>query len=505
MTTSINRRFFIKSSAAAGALVGLNELSFTTKLGSVSAADARLPKNSVRMRPEIEPLVRVLEDTPRDRLLEEIAFRIKRGLSYRDILAALLLAGVRNIQPRPVGFKFHAVLVVNSAHVASLSSPDSERWLPIFWALDYFKSSQARDVREGDWTMSRVDESKIPEPRRAKDAFIKAMDAWDTEATDLAVAGLVRSHGAGEVFDLISQYGCRDYRDIGHKAIYVANSYRALQCIGWQHAEPVLRSLAYALLEHDGDNPSKGDAVADRPGRRNRELLASIGQDWQSGQMKPQACEELMETFRQGSANQASDAVVKLLNQDVHPRLIWDGIFNFSGELLMRNPGIVSLHAVTSANAMHYSFQNCGNDRTRRMLLLQNAAFLPLFRGRALSSNDQALNRIQPETVDEQEAKAVDDIFSEIDGDRLTAARKALGYLQNGHSPKEFIDTARRFIFLKGSNSHDYKFSSAVLEDYHHISPEWRNRFLAASVFNLRGSQSADNSLVARIRAALGA
>jgi hypothetical protein len=34
------------------------------------------------------------------------------------VLAALLLAGVRNIQPRPVGFKFHAVLVVNSAHLA---------------------------------------------------------------------------------------------------------------------------------------------------------------------------------------------------------------------------------------------------------------------------------------------------------------------------------------------------------------------------------------------------
>ena len=67
------------------------------------------------------------------------------------MLAALLLAGVRNVQPRPsVGFKFHAVLVVNSAHLASLASPDEHRWLPIFWALDHFKSSQARDVREGE-------------------------------------------------------------------------------------------------------------------------------------------------------------------------------------------------------------------------------------------------------------------------------------------------------------------------------------------------------------------
>jgi hypothetical protein len=56
---------------------------------------------------------------------------------------------------------------------------------------------------------------------------------------------------------------------------------------------------------------------------------------------------------------------------------------------------------------------------------------------------------------------------------------------------------------LKGDNSHDYKFSSAVLEDYAHLSPQWRERYLAASVFQLRGSGAPDNGLVKRIRAAL--
>jgi hypothetical protein len=59
-------------------------------------------------------------------------------------------------------------------------------------------------------------------------------------------------------------------------------------------------------------------------------------------------------------------------------------------------------------------------------------------------------------------------------------------------------------IFLKGNNAHDYKFSSAVLEDYQKISPEWRGRFLASSVFNLRGKVGPDNALVQRTRAALG-
>src|SRR6266853_1802661 len=157
-----------------------------------AAEGCRSPRRWRARIPPASGLVRLLEDTPREKLLEEVGERIRRGLAYRELLAALLLAGVRNIQPRPVGFKFHAVLVVNSAHLASVSSPDSDRWLPIFWALDYFKSAQEQDAREGDWTMSAVNESKVPTPEKAKRAFIEAMDNWDEAAADTAVTGLVR-------------------------------------------------------------------------------------------------------------------------------------------------------------------------------------------------------------------------------------------------------------------------------------------------------------------------
>ena len=108
-------------------MLGLGELSFLSLLQPVSAAETKLDPRHVRLDSGIEPLVRLLEETPRARLLEEVASRIKGGLSYQEVLAALLLAGVKNIQPRPVGFKFHAVLVINSCHLASLAGPDSDR------------------------------------------------------------------------------------------------------------------------------------------------------------------------------------------------------------------------------------------------------------------------------------------------------------------------------------------------------------------------------------------
>lgn len=87
----------------------------------------------------------------------------------------------------------------------------------------------------------------------------------------------------------------------------------------------------------------------------------------------------------------------------------------------------------------------------------------------------------------------------------MTAARKLPTYLKANPQPEPMMQSARRLIFLKGTNAHDYKFSSAVLEDYQHVSPTWRDRFLAASVFNLRGSGGPDNELVKRTRAALRA
>jgi hypothetical protein len=506
MSMRTDRRRFLQTSAAGGALVGLGDLGFLSRLRPVSADEAKLDPKVVRLQPEIEPLVRLLEDTPRERLLEEVAGRIHKGLSYQEVLAALLLAGVRNIQPRPnVGFKFHAVLVVNSAHLASLGSPDSDRWLPIFWALDHFKSSQAQDVREGNWTMGPVDESAVPPPGRAREAFIAAMDRWDESAADAAVAGLARTAGANEVYELFVRYGARDFRDIGHKAIYVANSWRTLQCIGWQHAEPVLRSLAYALLQHNKGNPADRDDPADRPGRLNLARAARIKEGWYAGKSDAAASADLLSALRKGSENDASQQVVELLNRGIAPQSIWDALFDGAGELLLRKPNIVSLHAVTTTNALHYAYQASGDDLTRRLLMLQNAAFLTLFRDALGKSSGTQIDQLEPAgTSGSKEGRgAIEEIFAEASHDKMAAARKALAYLQAGHDPESLIHAARRLVFLKGNDAHDYKFSSAVLEDYYHASPSYRERYLAASMLLLPGSADKDNNLVKRTRAAL--
>ena len=498
----IRRRSFLKTAAQAGALAALGDLGFLAQLPRVSAAEATLDPQ--RRHPGVDALVRLLEETPRERVLEEVAGRVKAGLSYRDLLAALLLAGVRNIQPRPVGFKFHAVLVVNSAHLASLASADGDRWLPIFWAIDQFKSSQAADVREGNWTMGAIDEAAVPPSHRARQALIDALDQWDEAAADAAVVGLTRTAGANELFEIFARYGARDFRDIGHKAIYVANSFRCLEVIGWHHAEPVLRSLAYALLDRsrDRENPAKADLPADRPFRENLETIKSIREHWTAGKPTPEVTTELLEVVRTGAPSDMSAAVARLLNKEVAPQSIFDGLFNAAGELLMQAPGILSLHAMTFTNAAHYAFQRTQSDETRRLLLLQNAAFMPLYRGAPRPEAPLRIDRLEPLAPVAAGDEAIAEIFADINTDRLTAARKVLAFLQANPDARPFADAARRMIFLKGRDSHDYKFSSAVLEDQEQLSPAARDRLLASSVFYFKGAGDKENDLVKRIRAA---
>jgi hypothetical protein len=356
--------------------------------------------------------------------------------------------------------------------------------------------------------MPPVDEGRMPTAAQARATFIRAMDNWDETGADRAVASLVRTAGAGDIIELFWRYGARDFRDIGHKAIYVANSWRAMQTIGWRHAEPVLRSLAYALLEHEGGNPAQREADADRPWRENLPRAGRIRAAWQRGRASSEATTEFLATMRTAATGDASERVVTMLNREIDPVSLWDALFLFAGELLMRQPGIVGLHCVTMTNALHFAYQNSGNDETRRMMLLQCAAFLTMFRnriagGRPLPDNPR-IDTLERQAVEGRGPAAIEEIFADAGRDRMRAARKTIALLASDRTQAEALSAAaRRLIFTKGTDSHDYKFSSAILEDFYHATPAWRGRFLATGMFYLKGSGGADTDLLRRTRAAL--
>src|SRR6056297_283258 len=415
-----DRRQFVRNSlaVAAGGATGL------CWLPRLRADELQVAPGHVRFSAEIEPLVQLLENTPREKTVDRVLDEIRTGRSYQQLLAALFLAGIRNVQPRPsVGFKFHSVLVVHSAHQASLAGVDEHRWTPLLWSVDYFKRAQQSDVREGDWTMAAAPSLRLPEPVKALDKLDRAMANWDVEAADAAATVVARTAPAGRILNLLAKHAARDYRSIGHKSIYLANAFRTLDVIGWQHAEAVVRSLCYAILNHTGDpNPAESDLDVDRVGRSNWNRVGRLSGGWFSAERKPVESATVVKELRTATPEQAADFVVDLIRSGVHPESVYDGIMIAAAEMVSRQAAIVPLHAVTTSNAMRYLYRNVHDEQTRQWLLLQNAAFIPHFRESAEARGRMGNVDLLDLTPASDRDASIDRLFKQVGTDRKAAA-----------------------------------------------------------------------------------
>lgn len=446
------------------------------------------------------PLIRILEQTPRDKLKALLIARMKQGMSEQDLFTAICLAGVRNVEPYPsVGFKYHVVMMMQSIHLTR-SHGDSveDRWLPLLWSADQFKSAQRQDLAGGDWRMQAVRANV----KSSSETFVRAMERWDADAADRAIVALSRSEDfdASDVFELLFHYGARDLRDIGHKTITVSNCYRVLDVIGWQHRESMLRSTVYALLNHGSEpNPASSDLEADRAGRINIGLIENLSRGWQRGRMDDGATLELNAAIADQGPDEIGRTAVVLLNDGIHPQVIWDAAFMAVAQMIMEQSSIIPVHGTTTINALNYAYRQAKRGETRAFMLLQSLSFATslrgVMRGRRRNTGFNTFEPIAP-----GESEPLTEIFFDVSENRSRAASKVLHYFNTGGSPGRFMKNARALIVDRNVGSHDYKFTEAAFENYSYLSSQWRNRYLAASTFYLNGSEDEPNQVVADYR-----
>ena len=465
----MNRRTFIHTAGAAG-------LGLTGRLGLADTG------GSVAM------LVNMLEESPRERIPGDLVRMIRAGLRYEDLLAALFLAATRNVQPYPdVGFKYHSVMMLRSVHSTKQHLPPAERWLPIIWAVDYFKDTQAQERASTGWRMSMRAADPGANPEAARRRLTAALEKWDHEAADAAIVDYAQSAHPADIFSLLFSYGARDLREIGHKAITVSNAHSLMTLFGGgAAAEPVLRSTVAALLNSEGESdPASNDLAPDRPWRRNRERLHQIPPSWKQGRDDPGARGALRAALYRVSAEESGGVVVDMLRQGISPEAIWRVLFDTAAEFLLQQPGIVPLHAQTTANALHYAYRVCDEEQTQQLTLLQCAAFTAMFREMThVMETDVNLQKLEPLPLERNAVDPLEEIFSDLSaGHRLEAARKSFGYLRSGGDADNLIATARQHLVYGAQEAHDYKFAEAVFDSYEQFPDRaWRSRFLSAGM-----------------------
>jgi hypothetical protein len=481
----------------------------------LSRTDAEVTPDIVKFRPEIEPLVALIESTPRDKCAEMAVEQLRRGVSYRQFLAALFLAGVRNVNPRPPGFALHCVFVIHSAHLISLEAPPDSRLLPLFYALDNFKTAQERDAQAkgGDFTLLSL-RGALPSPDRAAAELSAAMEAWDVERAERAVASLARSRSANEIFAMLWRYGARDYRNIGHKAIYTANACRTLQTIGWQHAEPVLRSLIMSLLDFGREQQMNGYALDDQcyPAnlKRVKDSFARLGDSWAADQADPAATRGILTAIRESAPDAAcGDVAARLLKGKTGAGAVWDAVHLAAAELRMRASGgaaLSSIHAVTAANALHYAYLSALDPQVRFLLLLQGVGWMGQFRT-AASARPENLRSLEIANLEPSQSAPLDralaETFAGIPKDVDAAAARVFGLARELPGRQAFFASALRFTASKVTEVHYYKFLAALIEDVPLVNTEWQPHLAATAVYYVKGSGDPEPAAMKHAREAL--
>jgi hypothetical protein len=476
----------------------------------LTRSEAQVTPDLFRFRPELEPLVALIERTPREKCAEMAVGQLRRSVSYRQFLAALFLAGIRNVNPRPPGFALHCVFIIHAAHLLGLEAPAEVRLLPLFFALDDFKKAQERDARAaaGDYTM-RANTGSLPPPEKAPAEFHTAMEAWDAERAERAVISLARNRSVPEIFDMLWRYAARDYRNIGHKAIFSANAFRTLHTIGEQHAEPVLRSLVLSLLDFGKDRKVDGYAFDDQcyqgNFKRSKETFPRLHAAWMEQRSDPDTVRSILTGIRESPVDElCADVAARLVKGQAASGSVWDAVHLAGAELQMRVPSgrrITGIHAVTSANGLHHSYLGTADPQTRHLILLQAVGWMAQFRT-LIGAGTEAPRRL---IITALEPASESNPLSAVPSDLDSAATRVLRLAQDLSARESFQAEIVRITVSKADEVHYYKYLASLIEDVPLISPNWQPYLLAATVFYLKGPADAEPAPIKNAREALRA
>ena len=471
----------------------------------LSRAEARLPAEGVRTNPETMRLVRLIDETPREKCQELLVREFRRGVPYRELLAAaFLFAALRD--------GHHSVYLVHSAHQLSLDLSADDRMLPLFWSVDVMKEHLTR------FRKSEVEPlaGSLPSARVAKAEFIEAMETMDREKAEHAIIAICRSQGAKQAYAKILPYACRDNFFIGHIPIGIVHAGRTLDSIGWHHAEPTLRYIIRDMYRQDHNlNGQPYPHNVERVEKTHHQLPI----DWASQSADKEATIELIDLMKKGKWWNSNDWVAeRLIDGTIHAGTVWDAIHLLAAELMLlvesgASMGTRALHANTSTNSLHHVFATSLDSRTRYLTMLQALSWVTEFmlevksrdgmiEGDVATMRPIELTSGTDETIGELLSSLPPRIFRQRDNDR-TGQRKAaeltFALTQSQEGARSFINAARHGMARRLSlNAHEMKYPIAMFEECQRISPIWRPHLLAATSVYLQGTNSQDNPAVLR-------
>lgn len=471
----------------------------------------------VALSPEIAPLVRLIENTPREKAVAMMFGELRKGTTKNQFVTAMFLASARiKVSPH------HTYMIYDAYRLSKAMEPENQL-LPLFWALNTLSYGREEGER-----YQPVKVRKALTATRATQELHDAMNGFQSEAAESAIIALSRSASPQSAMKELARYAGRDDSFIGHRAIALVNCWRLLETIGWQHAEPIFQFAVRQL--NDGENRHRQHELNSE---RSTVGLAKIPVGWESNQTDPAATLDLFELMRLEDDASACEAAFKTLSTGkVRAGSIWDAIYLLGADFMIRYPesqhiGTTPLHTNTSANSLRFVFDECSDPKIRMYTLLAAVAWATKFyaaerktqEGRAWL-RDMKITELPIREVDNLPEKVVAEIFDlqpkrrhDVSQKEILTGREgaredqdkvselAFSYAHKHPDHRHYFQAARLLTSMKSTqDAHDVKFPAAIFENYGQVNPKWRPHLIAASSHYMHGTQMQDNPAVSEAR-----
>ncbi len=222
----------------------------------------------IQFPPEIEPLVRFVEETDPALIVEETLTKLRNGTSADDMIRASALAIVRStdLPPNHHGGPVHPISGVHAVRSVSQRLPGELSYLPIVQHTTLCNNHchsllmgpylmteiRPREGSIGDvdtYHISDVALRAVTQPEDASTdsvaitvaAFQKSLVAMQPSAAQHYFLWLIEHLSPGELLDLLMPIAISRNNLDDHNFIYPVYTARALEAIGWEWATVLFR------------------------------------------------------------------------------------------------------------------------------------------------------------------------------------------------------------------------------------------------------------------------
>jgi hypothetical protein len=443
----------------------------------------------------LEPLVRLMQETPVDKLLPVLVTKLKSGTDLRRLVAAGALANARTFGGEDyVGF--HTMMALAPSLHMARKLPETAQPLPVFKVL--YRNTNRIQEKGGrkEEVLHVIKSAPLGEGRTGAETVRAAVHRKSVEEAERLFATLAERGASEALNDLL--YTVQDETEV-HRVVLPYRAWDLLDLIGQEHAHTLLRqSVRYCVKAESGAHNDKARALLPKLLEEHKLL------DRTPGTRAPddQWVDQLSQTIFKSTPEQAAEAAAAALAEGFSPAAVGEAISLAANQLVLRDlgrrpreesigkpPGSVhgdsiGVHACDSACAWRNLARVSNSRNTFACLILgaYQAALDRTARGGDFLNWDPLpvpwhLSRVKSTEASQLLNETEEAIRQNLQGHTVAAVHR---YGELGHDPGPVFDLMLRYAISEDGALHAEKFYQTVTEEFNATRPAFRWRQLLA-------------------------